>query len=334
MEAGLVKIRYKPVKEDFDGPWKVYFRDNLRYFLQFADPVVYDEIDWSRDPEFLDKELRRISRGINKNNVVVDCLVKVRLKSGGEHWILVHIEFQAQKDTSFPERMFVYNTRAFNLYRVPIASYVLLADENLNWKPDSFGYGFGQSSNFMRFGVLKLTDFIGREVELETNDNPFALAILAHLKTLETKGNPEARYQWKLRLAKMLFLRGWDRKAVDSLFGFIDWVMRLPQLLEDRFDENIVEEEEVNKMELLSPREKRWRKVFKAEGRTEGRTEESQFFVLDTLNLRFGSIPENLEAKVRKIESVEKLRYLHRTAIKATALSEFEEDPLLVSTEE
>ena len=325
----MVKIKYKPVKEDFDGPWKVYFRDNLRYFLQFADPAAYSAIDWSFDPEFLDKELRRISRGINKNNVVVDCLVKVWLKSGIEHWILVHIEFQAQKDISFPERMFVYNTRAFDLYRVPIASYAVLADENVNWKPDSFGYGFGQSSNFMRFGVLKLTDFIGREVELETSDNPFALAILVHLKTLETKGNPEARYQWKLRLAKMLFKRGWDRKAVDSLFGFIDWVMRLPQLLEDRFDQSIVEEEEVNEMELLSPREKRWRKVFKAEGRTE----ESQFFVLDTLKLRFGSIPENLEAKVRKIESLEKLRNLHRTAIKATALSEFEEDPLLESIE-
>ena len=68
----MVKRTIKPVQEDFDGAWKIYFRDNLKYFLQFADIDAYNEIDWTRSPEFLDTELRRISRGFKKNKVVVD----------------------------------------------------------------------------------------------------------------------------------------------------------------------------------------------------------------------------------------------------------------------
>ena len=325
----MVKRTIKPIREDFDGAWKIYFRDNLKYFLQFADIDAFNEIDWSRSPEFLDTELRRISRGFKKNKVVVDCLVKVWLIDGEEKWILVHIELQSQKDIDFPERMFIYNTRCYDLYRVPIASYAVLADENTEWKPESFSYGFGKSSNRMQFGVLKLTDFIGQEAELEKSDNPFALAVLAHLKTLETKGNPEARYQWKLRLVRMLLQRGWERLAIESLFGFIDWIMRLPQSLEDRFEIQVEKDEEEGKaMELMSPREKKWLKMGKTEGRTEGRyegrTEEAQFSVLDALKIRFGTISETLEIQVRHIENLDRLHDLLKMAINSTNLRDFE----------
>ena len=320
----MVKRTIKPIREDFDGAWKLYFRGALKYFFQFADIDAYNEIDWLRNPEFLDTELRRISRGLKKNKVVVDCLVKVWLVDGEEKWIVVHIELQSQKDSEFPVRMFIYNTRCFDLYRVAIASYAVLADENSDWKPESFGYGFGKSSNRMEFGVLKLTDFINQEAELEKSDNPFALAVLAHLKTLETKGNPEARYQWKLRLVRMLLQRGWERQAIESLFGFIDWIMRLPQSLENRFEIELEKEEEEQAMELISPREKKWLRIGKTEGRTEGRTEEAQFSILDALKIRFGSISESLEIQIRQIENLDRLHDLFKAAISASKLEEFE----------
>ncbi len=116
--------------------------------------------------------------------------------------------------------------------------------------------GFGKSETSIRFGVVKFTDYIGREKELEESGNPFALAILVHLKTLETKGDPLARFNWKLRLSRILFTRGWERRVIESLFGFIDWIMRLPQELKDRFEAEIEAEEEDEKVELMSPREK------------------------------------------------------------------------------
>ena len=45
---------------------------------------------------------------------------------------------------------------------------------------------------------------------LELNDNPLALAILEHLKGLETRVNPESKFIWKLRLPTTLFNRGWE----------------------------------------------------------------------------------------------------------------------------
>jgi hypothetical protein len=47
---------------DYDGPWKEALRLYLRSFLRLCFPNVEQLIDWSRQPEFLDKELQAISR--------------------------------------------------------------------------------------------------------------------------------------------------------------------------------------------------------------------------------------------------------------------------------
>ena len=46
----------------------------------------------------------------------VDKLLKVRLKSGGEQWVLVHVEVQMAADEKFTWRMYVYNYRIFDKY--------------------------------------------------------------------------------------------------------------------------------------------------------------------------------------------------------------------------
>ena len=193
-------------------------------------------------------------------------------------------------EEAFTDRMFLYNARSYDLYRVSIASYAVLADDSPNWKPESFYYGFGKSKTSIEFGVLKMMDYIGREEELEKSDNLFALAILAHLMTLQTKRDPNARYFWKLRLARILFKQGWERKAVESLFGLIDWLMRLPQHLEDRFEEEILAEEEENNMALISPREKIgliWAKK-KAKRKEERKSLNSLFLIFyDFVSRRF-----------------------------------------------
>ena len=73
-------------------------------------------------------------------------------------------------------------------------------------------------------------------------------------------------------------------------------------------------------MELMSPREKKWLKM----GKSEGKTEQAKFCVLEALKIRFGTISETLEVQVSRIEEIEKLRNLHRMAIKAPNLKDFE----------
>ena len=83
-EIRLALKRERPIKDSFDGPWKVYFRESLEDFLRFVDAEAHTQIDWNLTPVFLDKELDLLSRKIKRSPVIVDSLVKVWLKTEGE----------------------------------------------------------------------------------------------------------------------------------------------------------------------------------------------------------------------------------------------------------
>ena len=240
--------------ETFDEPWKQIVPALFQPFLAFFAPEVAQEIDWSRKPEFLDKELRRIAKGFGRRRrSTADFLVKVWRLDGAEQWLIIHIELQAQKDANFAERMFLYNVRAYDLYRKPVISLAVLADNDPQWRPAAFEYGMGQSGTSIRYPAVKLLDFKERQAELEADPNPFGLAVLAHLKTQETRGDAENRLQWKLRLARILFDRRWTREQIEELLQFLDWIMTLPEELEDSFEARYTEMEKVETMAETMP---------------------------------------------------------------------------------
>ena len=51
-------------------------------------------IDWSQGYEFLDKELQQVVRDAEMGRRWADKLVKVRLKTGIEAFLYIHIEVQ------------------------------------------------------------------------------------------------------------------------------------------------------------------------------------------------------------------------------------------------
>ena len=117
--------------ETFDEPWKQIVPALFQPFLEFFAPEIAREIDWSRKPVFLDKELRRIAKGFGRRRrSTADFLVKVWRLDGAEQWLIIHIELQAQKDARFAERMFLYNVRAYDLHRKPVISLAVLADND------------------------------------------------------------------------------------------------------------------------------------------------------------------------------------------------------------
>src|SRR5690349_5694572 len=123
----------KRIVVDYDGPWKEALRRFFPAFLALLFPYVYADIDWRRSFEFLDKELQKIVPGGKTGRRAVDILVKVWRRSGGEQWVLIHIEIQAQPDSAFPERMYLYQVRLFDRYRRPVASFAVLADDRPDW---------------------------------------------------------------------------------------------------------------------------------------------------------------------------------------------------------
>jgi len=67
---------------------------------------AHAEIDWTRKPVPLDKELQAIAPKGEAGRLVFDLLFKVWLKSGEESWILIHIEIQSQRVSNFGLRMY------------------------------------------------------------------------------------------------------------------------------------------------------------------------------------------------------------------------------------
>jgi hypothetical protein len=240
------------LRDQFDSPWKeileVYFEDFMLFFF----PQIHAEIDWSRGYDFLDQELAQVVRDAELGKRLADKLVKVWKLSGEETWVLVHIEIQSQKEGQFGERMFVYYYRLRDKYDLPIASLAILGDEWDTWRPEPFESELWGCEVSFRFPMIKLLDYLPRWAELEASQNPFAIVVMAHLKTKETRNNPLARKEWKFNLTRLLYERGYERQDIINLFRFIDWILELPFDLKRSFRDELEEYERENQMPYVT----------------------------------------------------------------------------------
>ncbi|ETR65278.1 MAG: hypothetical protein OMM_14509, partial [Candidatus Magnetoglobus multicellularis str. Araruama] len=222
------KIRqqlFKKLRHDIDSPWKDVIDLYFKEFMIFFYPDIARDIDWSKAPIFMDKELSKITSDAKTGIRYVDKLVKVWRKNGEETWVLLHIEVQGQPQDIFPDRMFTYATRLRDRYQLMVVSLAILADDDPNWRPSTFTEElWGCKKNF-EFPMIKLLDYHDKWEELETSDNPFAVVVIAHLNMLETKNNHEQRLNRKIELTQKLYGMGYSEEKVFALFRFIDWLM-------------------------------------------------------------------------------------------------------------
>jgi hypothetical protein len=174
-------------REDYDSPWKTLLEHYFQAFLEWFFPTVAADVDWARGFEFLDKELQKVTRQAATGWRYADKLVKVWRQSGEETWVLVHVEIQAQPEVAFAERMFVYYYRLFDRYRLPLASLAVLADERMDWRPTEYWRRLWGCRAGLESPVVKLLDYRYQESELAVSDNPFALAVEAHLAAQATQ---------------------------------------------------------------------------------------------------------------------------------------------------
>lgn len=88
------------MKGKYDILWKGMLEEVFVDLLRFIDPQIDKELDLSRGVEFLDKELAEMYPEPEKKSStrVVDKLVKVYLRDGGERWMLLHVEVQGRSE--------------------------------------------------------------------------------------------------------------------------------------------------------------------------------------------------------------------------------------------
>src|ERR1035437_8141889 len=107
---------------DYDGAWKETLERYLRPFLELCFPLAAAGIDWAVPIEFLDQELQQIVRDADLGKQRTDKLVKVLRRDGGEEWVLIHVEVQAQPDPELALRMYRYHHRIADRYGRTVVS--------------------------------------------------------------------------------------------------------------------------------------------------------------------------------------------------------------------
>jgi hypothetical protein len=189
--------------DDYDSPWKDIIEKHFKSFMEFFFPNAAAQIDFEKGYTFLDKELQKIMIDSELGRRFADKLIQVCMKTGNKVLIRIHVEVQGQFDKEFTQRMFVYHYRIFDRYGEQPVSLAVLADDNPNWKPDTHTFELLGCRLDLKFSAVKLLDYDRSWEELEKSDNPFALVVIAHIKTKETKSDDITRKKWKGELTQL-----------------------------------------------------------------------------------------------------------------------------------
>ena len=96
--------------------------------------------------------------------------------------------------------------------------------------------------------------------------------MLAHLKTRETRQDPDARYVWKIRLIKGLYERGLSKQDIRELFRLIDWMMDLPEARYQQFWQELEQYEKEKQVPYITSVERHGIERGKRKGLLEGIT--------------------------------------------------------------
>ncbi len=244
--------------------------------------------------------------------------------------MLIHVEVQSQEQAEFPRRMYVYNYRLFDRYNRMVASLAVLSDERADWRPDRFGYSLCGCTVGIEYPIVKLLDYLPRLDALEADANPFAVLVAAHLRTQQTRNDPEARRGWKVRLIRSLYERGLTADDVRQLFRFIDRMMDLPPELEDEVWRELDQIEKEKHMPYVTTVERRALEQGREEGREEGWHAALLHTIEWSLQSKFGADGLRIMVELGQVKSTKVLDAVFRAI--ATANSPDELRPIWQST--
>jgi hypothetical protein len=147
---------------DYDNLWKIvltrFFWDSLKIFL----PELYEAADRSRKPEFLDKELQKVTFDLSGGANRTDLLASFLLKNGNSELALCHTEVQQDKgEGDLPKRMYKYKEAIHLIHdKEPIGIAVTMAPRPKGEKGFNYSEQFGVESvyKYINVPVLELED--------------------------------------------------------------------------------------------------------------------------------------------------------------------------------
>ncbi len=288
---------------DYDGAWKEALKLHFTWFMAKYFPKIYAAIDWTRQPEWLDKEVSQILGQSGSRNKRVDLLVRVWLKSGRPQWILLHTEVQSSPEEDFARRIARFNGGLFWTFDQRVVALVILADLKRDWLPTEDLFQIPGFETRLRFEPCKLIEKLDTDWQDDTS-LPVQVA-RAQIEALRTAADPADRYRAKWQLIRSLYQAGYNAEQVREAFRLIDWMMHLRKDFEKRFKQELIEFEEGMNMPYVTSVERiakeEGKAEGKAEGKTEGKTEGGAGVLIRPLTKVCGPLPEEVQQRVRAL---------------------------------
>ncbi len=205
-----------------DELWKAIIPALWGPFLRFCLEDWADNIDYTRKPDFLDKELKRLRLRSKSKNRTVDFLMRVYMKDGTTKSFLLHIEVQGYDDPEFRQRIFQYYYRINDLLGEDIETLIIMIDDDPNWRPNEYVKEFGQTKVHFMCRMFKLLDnpppYAGKE------DNPFSIVFEVAWYGLKKNmlKNDDDLQTLRFRLIRRLLESGIDGDTIYSVLDFIN----------------------------------------------------------------------------------------------------------------
>ncbi len=173
--------------------------------------------------------------------------------------------------------------------------------------------------------MVKLLDYLSQRPDLEADPNPFAVVVMAHLQAQRTCQDPQGRLEWKVRLVRWVYDRAYGRDEIIDLFRFIDWVISLPEELEEQFDQVLIEIEEERRVEYITNIERRGIQKGIEQGLERGSLRTARASLLKVLEVRFGSVPDPIRGQIEQMENLNQLQALLSQAVLSDSLTALQE---------
>ena len=304
---------------DYDGAWKEALRGHLREFMQKCFPTLAELIDWSREPDWLDKEISQIVGQAGHRNRQVDLLFKVWLMDGREQWILCHLEIQTTYEADFPFRIDLYNSGLKWLFRRDVLTLVILADLKADWRPSEFHFELGGFGSDRRFPVCKVLDHL---TSTWADDKSLVAEVArAQIAALRTTSDPVGRFNAKTQLVRNLYTAGYNADQVREIFRLIDWMMHLRRDLSEQFQADLVAFEKEQQMPYVTSIERHAEERGLEKGVELGREQESGILLMRQLGRKFGSLDEKVQHDIRQL-SIEQRRSLSEDLLEFQTMSD------------
>ena len=295
--------------DDHDSPWKEALELFFSQAMALLAPDLHATIDWLVPVEFLDKELQAVLRASApaQSRRHADKLARVRLLTGADALLLVHVEVQGRLSSPqalqvFGWRMLEYSVlfrqrerrRGRALLPPQVYSLGILINQptrsgdmppagTLTYRND-----FLTQETRFTFPIVELESWRSRWDELDAlaPTNPFAVVIMAQLQAAGHL-DKAARLAPLLDLTRRLYGYGYTRDGIGPLLRLVEWMLRLPADLETDYFLAARRLEQEHEMSYVTIAERHWRVKGQAD------------LLLRLIQRRFGPVDEAVVQRIR-----------------------------------